>query len=209
MKISKLFTKLLIVLVIVISKPAFAQLQANFTCDTIQCDTVNHWCTIQFTDASTGGPVAAWYYDLANGVTTVIPNPQAWYLYGVYTICLKVYSITFNDSSEICCQLNVNTDSTRCDCNPPTGVANAIAPPVHFQFFPNPSHATLIIIFNKKGNVSITNLFGEVVLKKRFLSDTNGKMELDVSFLAPGIYFIETNDGSPGGYRYRKKFLKE
>jgi hypothetical protein len=56
----------------------------------------------------------------------------------------------------------------------------------------------LNLVLNNKENIVITNLVGEIVLQK----SVKGKIELDVSFLATGIYFIRVGSEV-------KKFVKE
>ncbi|HKR04967.1 MAG TPA: T9SS type A sorting domain-containing protein, partial [Bacteroidia bacterium] len=64
--------------------------------------------------------------------------------------------------------------------------------------YPNPTNAVLSLSLNHEENIAVTNLLGEIVLQKT----TEGKVELDVSFLSAGIYFIKAGNEV-------RKFVKE
>jgi hypothetical protein len=79
----------------------------------------------------------------------------------------------------------------------PLGINN-LSPEYNFQLFPNPTNSTLNLIQKNKGEIIITNTLGEIVLQKT----VEGKVELDVSFLSSGIYFIKAGNEM-------RKFVKE
>jgi len=60
--------------------------------------------------------------------------------------------------------------------------------------YPNPATKNLTIILNKKANIIITNLFGDILLEKNIISDLNGTVNLDISYLSSGIYFIKVDN---------------
>ena len=60
--------------------------------------------------------------------------------------------------------------------------------------YPNPATAVLCVEGNKNENLSISNLIGEEVRATTVLSGENGKTQLDISALAPGIYFIRSGN---------------
>jgi len=68
--------------------------------------------------------------------------------------------------------------------------------------YPNPAGERLAVIYSKDENIIISDLTGKILLNRKFRSGSNGEIELDVSFLLPGIYFIKV--GSKVG-----RFVKE
>jgi len=82
-------------------------------------------------------------------------------------------------------------------CNFVSGISN-IVQQYQFSIYPNPTIATLNLFLNNKEDIVITNLVGEIVLQKT----AKGKVELNVSFLASGIYFIKVGNEV-------RKFVKE
>ena len=62
------------------------------------------------------------------------------------------------------------------------------------DIFPNPVNNLLTLFLNKSDNISIFNLLGETVIQKNFSSNEKQKVELDVSLLSPGIYFIKVGN---------------
>ena len=75
-----------------------------------------------------------------------------------------------------------------------------------FKFFPNPSNSIINLIFPQyiiEGNVSIIDVSGKKLVSKSF-NDANS-LELDVSNLFQGIYFIKVKSGSDSQI---KQFVK-
>jgi type IX secretion system substrate protein len=64
----------------------------------------------------------------------------------------------------------------------------------NFLLFPNPASATLNVTYKNMKNISITNLIGETLFDKTFSSNINENIKLDISSLAPGIYFIKAGN---------------
>ncbi|MES2746769.1 MAG: two-component regulator propeller domain-containing protein [Bacteroidota bacterium] len=83
---------------------------------------------------------------------------------------------------------------------PSLGLEESIAEPI--TLFPNPVNAILTIGFQDSTNVKIINVLGKIELEKYCTPTSNGMIELDVSFLSSGVYFINL-----GGKV--KKFIKE
>lgn len=74
--------------------------------------------------------------------------------------------------------------------------------PFSFSINPNPAESILTIALNKNKKISVINLLGEILSEKNISSVSNGKVDLDISFLSPGIYFIKVDNKV-------KKFVKE
>jgi hypothetical protein len=68
--------------------------------------------------------------------------------------------------------------------------------------YPNPTSSKLNFFLRKPDLVTIVNAFGEIVLQKNFSEEFNKEVQLDVSQLSPGIYFLRM-----GGEM--KKFVKQ
>lgn len=59
--------------------------------------------------------------------------------------------------------------------------------------FPNPASSSITINLNRGKKILIVNLLGEIILEKDFSTDSNLKVEVDISSLSSGIYFIKTD----------------
>lgn len=84
----------------------------------------------------------------------------------------------------------------------PTGISFPNHSQDNLYIFPNPTNETLKFTLNNKENISITNLFGNVLIEKNFLFNPNGIVEIDVSILSSGIYFIRAGNDV-------RRFVKE
>jgi hypothetical protein len=76
----------------------------------------------------------------------------------------------------------------------------------NFKFFPNPSNSFIHFIFPQdiiEGNVSVIDILGKKLISKS-LNDKNS-LELDVSNLIQGIYFINVKSGTVS---QTKQFVK-
>ena len=89
-----------------------------------------------------------------------------------------------------------------CDTTATTSINQIANSQLQISIYPNPANTTLNISINNNENILITNLLGEIVLQKNFSSNTKGKVELDISFLSAGIYFIRAGNEV-------RKFVKE
>ena len=68
--------------------------------------------------------------------------------------------------------------------------------------FPNPTSSSISVQLIMSKNISITDLLGETLIEKKTFANSTGTIEIDVSSLPPGIYFIQA--GNEVG-----KFVKE
>ena len=68
--------------------------------------------------------------------------------------------------------------------------------------YPNPTSSKINFFLRKSAQVTVVNAFGEIVLQKDFSNEINRNVELDVSFLSPGIYFLRMEGEM-------KKFVKQ
>lgn len=89
-----------------------------------------------------------------------------------------------------------------CDTTSTTSINQIANSQIQISIYPNPANSILNVSVNNKENILITNLLGEIVLQKNFSSNTKGKIEVDVSFLSVGIYFIKVGNKV-------SKFVKE
>jgi plastocyanin len=80
----------------------------------------------------------------------------------------------------------------------PLSVAEVVAvPALDFSMAPNPANTHVVLEKSHATNTDIvlTSITGQVILSERNVADT--RRQLDVSFLAPGIYFVVmTADGN-------------
>ncbi len=83
-----------------------------------------------------------------------------------------------------------------------TGIQNIRNKNSPLLIFPNPCHHLIKLNVNYGATVVILNLFGEIVLQLPYSNINRENVELDVSLLSSGIYFI--NVGNKVG-----KFVKE
>jgi uncharacterized repeat protein (TIGR01451 family) len=68
-----------------------------------------------------------------------------------------------------------------------------------FSFYPNPAGNTITINTSQPTQISIVNILGETIIQNEV---TNGD-NIDIGFLANGVYFIRTSDG------YLARLLKQ
>lgn len=85
-----------------------------------------------------------------------------------------------------------------CDTTSTTSINQISNFQLSFSIYPNPTNTILNLFVNSKENIVITNLLGEIVLQKT----AEGKVELDVSSLSTGIYFIKVGNEM-------RKFVKD
>ncbi|MBK9048953.1 MAG: T9SS type A sorting domain-containing protein [Bacteroidetes bacterium] len=67
-----------------------------------------------------------------------------------------------------------------------------------YVLYPNPTSSILNLFLKNEVNIIVTNMLGEIVLQK----NAEGKVELDVTSLSAGIYFIKAGNEV-------RKFVKE
>ena len=89
-----------------------------------------------------------------------------------------------------------------CDTTLTTSINQISNTQFPISIYPNPTNALLNLFSDDNENIVIMNLVGEIVLQKTFSSNTKGKVEMDISFLQAGIYFIKVG-------REVRKFIKE
>lgn len=75
---------------------------------------------------------------------------------------------------------------------------NSISAQPTMSVYPNPTNKVLNLFLDKSGDIIISNTLGDIVLQK----NGEGKVELDVSSLSSGIYFIKAGSEV-------RKFVKE
>jgi hypothetical protein len=85
-----------------------------------------------------------------------------------------------------------------CDTTLTTSINQIPNSQSQFSIYPNPTNAKLNLTLFQNEKIVITNLVGEIILQE----DLSGKVELDVSFLSAGIYFIKAGNAV-------RKFIKE
>lgn len=71
-----------------------------------------------------------------------------------------------------------------------------------FKIYPNPGNRILTLTGYKTESVTISNSLGEIILEKYLLDKIESRTDLDISALAPGIYFIKVGNDV-------RKFMKE
>ncbi len=133
---------------------------------------------VTFTNLSTNG---AYYWDFGDGMTSLLPNPVHNYIAdGNYNVCLTVYSSC--DTVTTCLQV------------PVTLVGNCTLLEDGVKVFPNPAGDFITIDFGKNRQtesfIKLTDKTGRVV----FSGVSNSlKVNIDVSGLAQGMYFLSVN----------------
>ena len=81
-------------------------------------------------------------------------------------------------------------------------VINEMTSPPQIEIFPNPANTTLYLTSFKSEHITIINLIGETIIEKNLPVNNKGRIELDVSSLSCGIYFIKAGNEV-------RKFVKE
>jgi hypothetical protein len=67
-----------------------------------------------------------------------------------------------------------------------------INPENSFEVYPNPFAGTISILTKMKGSFVVVNIVGEVVFSTETISN---KASIDLSYLSPGIYFVQISSG--------------
>ena len=136
---------------------------------------------VNFTDNSTGSPVA-YSWDFGDGGTSTQQNPTHTYgNTGPYVVCLTVTNAA-GCSDTYCQTINIIT----------LGVADA-ASSAAISVYPNPVKDMLVIKFNesssqKKWTLKLTDVVGKVIAEKS--SGMQEMLEWDLQSVAPGSYLI-------------------
>jgi PKD repeat protein len=141
--------------------------------------------------STSSGPVISYLWDFGDGFYSTAAHPQHYYSSsGIYTVCLSVTSSFCTDS--ICQAINVVT----------TGEANE---DLLFDIYPNPANDKLNIRFSEatSGVISLCDVQGKILLDQTIKNSQAAV--LDVSQLAPGIYFI--NVVSESGTNHWEKIV--
>ncbi|MCX6273955.1 MAG: PKD domain-containing protein [Bacteroidetes bacterium] len=136
---------------------------------------------VNFTDNSTGSPVA-YSWDFGDGGTSTQQNPTHTYgNTGPYVVCLTVTNAA-GCSNTYCQTINIIT----------LGIADA-ASSAAISVYPNPVKDMLVIKFNesssqKKWTLKLTDVVGKVIAEKT--SVMKEMLEWNLSAIAPGSYLI-------------------
>jgi hypothetical protein len=100
-------------------------------------------------------------------------------------------------------------DGSPCDSLGNVGIAIPDDQPGLFQIYPNPANEKIFIAYNRnyqaKSQLTITDLTGQVIIEKNF-SNFLKPQEINVSGLAPGIYFVTLHTMNNN---HVKKFIKQ
>ena len=125
---------------------------------------------------------------------------------GVNNICLTITDATgcidtYCDSSYLYRTGSSSTMITVTVINSTTGISEILSGS-SLSIYPNPSTTKLTINATQTQNITITNTLGQTVMDKKLSPNAKGEMELDISFLPHGIYFLKAGD-------VVKKFVKE
>jgi len=70
------------------------------------------------------------------------------------------------------------------------------------KLYPNPAKDIVIVSLLNSNKVRVLNSYGEIIIEKYFPSNSIGRIELNVSALSSGIYFIQADNEV-------RKFVKE
>lgn len=140
---------------------------------------------IAFTDYSYHTPTT-WHWDFGNGSSGQDTSPVHVYsAAGVYSVCLTVCNDYACDTT--CQEVKIKTVATN----------TLEGPRKKVNLSPNPAHSYITVKgpWTGKGNLSLVDLQGRILLKKAF-SGAEFVMELDFN-LPSGLYWvkIQTDDG--------------
>ena len=68
----------------------------------------------------------------------------------------------------------------------------------NISIFPNPASEVLYLQANvpfEEANLTVTNLLGTKVIQQQIDLSSSPELKLDISFLLPGIYYVNISDG--------------
>ncbi len=160
----------------------YIPVESEFTCDkTSGIDPL----VVNFTDNSTGD-ISRWAWDFGDGNSSTVQNPS--YIYstaGTFTVSLSVSGDGGTDTETKTDYITVNPNSLR-----PNEVANIL------KIYPNPANTSCQIDLTLEKSIEVKifvyNSQGQIVRSihhGKLLAD-NHKLEMDVSNLADGLYYI-------------------
>ncbi len=157
---------------------------ANFKADTtsiIEGDSIN------FTDLSTGFPkIWSWTFEGATPEISTEQNPEniVYNSQGIYAVTLTVSNNYGEDTKTVTDYISVG----------PVGIDNDITNQSNFIIYPNPSSNIINIEFGNKNlqnmEVLISNTLGNIISRHRINSNNKNIMQINLSNLSKGIYFI-------------------
>lgn len=142
--------------------------------------------TVQFTNGVTG--VTSCFWDFGDGNTSTSCNPVHVFAPGTYTVCFTMNSASCTNLTS--CQVVTVTSTGMLEQN----VLNN----VHIS--PNPASNKIRIqpggrSAGQQISISVINLVGTEMLNS-VLDMGNEKMEMDLSSLSSGIYFVKLKMGA-------------
>lgn len=137
---------------------------------------------VTFTSTSSDADSLYWDFD-DGGASTANPVTHTFNTPGTYNVCLTAVN---NFGSDTYCD-SVEVDTT-------TGIV--LINESEFSVFPNPTRGTLVVQLNEKvigeATLTVTDLAGKETLN---IPVSNARMQLDLSDMAEGVYFIRLQAG--------------
>jgi len=172
---------------------------ADFDCDTVSTNP----CCLAFNDLSTNSPTS-WTWSFPGGTpsSSITQNPASvcYFAAGTYNVTLIVSNAAGTDT------IIKVVNTTTCDCDSAVGLTDIKKEIIKLDIFPNPATSELTVRSSESGDkkielVEIYDVLGEKV--KYLTPDPSpageGSASIDVSELAPGIYFVQVTCPASGG----------
>lgn len=149
--------------------------------------------TVNFTDASSGA--TTWFWDFGDSNTSTLQNPVYTYpVSGNYTVMLVVSDGNCTDTAYQTISVVVGIDQGDNQ--------------QEIIISPNPFNGSVFIhlsnvLLQEAYQIKIGNCLGQTVFEKRnTVKNRNQPVELDLSFLVPGVYSLQVNT-SVSGFTYK------
>jgi len=159
--------------------------------------------SVQFTDQSTNTPTSwAWTFTGGTPATSALQNPWVKYnTVGHYNVKLKSTNGGGSDSI---------TKTTYIDVKNCVAGMGTIVDNNSLKVYPNPANNTINVAFtaviDANAKINITDLTGRTISSQSVNSFAGKTMPMDVSGIAPGVYFIKL---STANTVYVTKFIKQ
>jgi len=171
--------------------PKTTNAACQFTCGPISIDTINHQVTISF-DNHCNCNVTNYFWDYGNGFTDTFQHGGSSFPYpGTYIV--KVFGMCSNGSIDSSVHTVLVDYPNNIICNFITSDNISEQSNHKFSAFPNPFNDQLHFDNpSEEGYIKIYNTLGNQVLFKKI---GTGLVNLDVSLLIDGIYFLHYFDG--------------
>ncbi|WNJ21207.1 S8 family serine peptidase [Pontibacter sp. G13] len=178
--------------------------QTTFDADKSSIDLDTESPEVSFTDQTLGA--TDWEWDFGDGTTSTDQNPvHGYYQAGTYLVSLK----TTTSNGTTCSDVDTMTINVTGTFNGTVSIEEEIADLGSIEMFPNPTSGIFQIQFDlmesHSGSIEVFDLVGNTVQVLGQVQAHHNNLQLDLSQVADGIYYVRINLGA---HQVVKKLVK-